>query len=190
MWYVKREMYDQAIEFFERAVAVQPGEVKWRLMVTSCYRRLGDFGKALELYKKIHEDFPENLEALQYIEAICKDFGRPHDEYTKKKEKLMRSMPQATQSAAQKPQQTVNNAPPQRSERPQRSDRPERSERPARDNSNELAKSVDELPAERPLQAPRAGGIVNRGNEQNAPRANKVDDDDDFGGTDVSSYLL
>lgn len=64
VWYVKREMYEQAIgeaplsltihhmlsltpcqEYFERAAQVQPGEVKWQLMVTSCYRRLGDFYK-------------------------------------------------------------------------------------------------------------------------------------------------
>lgn len=53
VWYVKREMYEQAIEYFERAALVQPSEVKWQLMVTSCYRRLGDFYKALELYQKV-----------------------------------------------------------------------------------------------------------------------------------------
>lgn len=53
VWYVKREMYEQAIEFFSQAAAVQPGEVKWRLMVTSCYRRLGDYFKALELYQQV-----------------------------------------------------------------------------------------------------------------------------------------
>jgi uncharacterized protein HemY len=53
VWYVKREMYDQAIEYFERAAIVQPSEVKWRLMVASCYRRLGDFHRAFELYQKV-----------------------------------------------------------------------------------------------------------------------------------------
>lgn len=53
VWYVKREMYEQAIEYFERAAQVQPSEIKWPLMVTSCYRRLGDFYKALELYQKV-----------------------------------------------------------------------------------------------------------------------------------------
>ena len=28
-------------------------QVKWQLMVTSCYRRLGDLYKALELYQKV-----------------------------------------------------------------------------------------------------------------------------------------
>ena len=98
VWYVKREMYEQAIEYFERASQVQPGEVKWQLMVTSCHRRLGDLYKALELYQKIHEDHPENVESLQYLEALCKDLGRPHDEYTRKLDKLRRAMPAQTQS--------------------------------------------------------------------------------------------
>lgn len=31
-------------------------------MVTSCYRRMGNFTKALELYEAIHKQYPENLE--------------------------------------------------------------------------------------------------------------------------------
>jgi intraflagellar transport protein 88 len=57
VWYVKREMYDDAIRYFEMASAVQPGEVKWQLMVTSCYRRLGDYSKALELYMQVRFAF-------------------------------------------------------------------------------------------------------------------------------------
>ena len=53
VWYVKREMYEQAIDYFERAALVQPSEVKWRLMVSSCYRRLGDFHRAFDLYNKV-----------------------------------------------------------------------------------------------------------------------------------------
>ena len=30
-------------------------KVKWQLMVTSCYRRLGDLYKALELYQKVRK---------------------------------------------------------------------------------------------------------------------------------------
>ncbi|KAF1327900.1 Intraflagellar transport protein 88, partial [Globisporangium splendens] len=39
VWYVKSELYEKAIQFFERASQIQSTEVKWRLMVTSCYRR-------------------------------------------------------------------------------------------------------------------------------------------------------
>jgi tetratricopeptide (TPR) repeat protein len=34
VWYVKSEMYERAIQYFERAAEIQPKEVKWRLMVT------------------------------------------------------------------------------------------------------------------------------------------------------------
>jgi intraflagellar transport protein 88 len=100
VWYVKREMYEQAIEYFNQAARVQPSEIKWQLMVTSCYRRLGDLYKALELYQKIHEEHPENIEALQYLEALCKDLGRNYEEYSKKLEKLRRNQPQPTQMAS------------------------------------------------------------------------------------------
>lgn len=62
VWYVKSEMYEKAIEFFERAAEIQPAEVKWQLMVTSCYRRMGNFEKALKLYEAIHKQYPDNLE--------------------------------------------------------------------------------------------------------------------------------
>lgn len=192
VWYVKREMYEQAIEYFERAAQVQPSEIKWPLMVTSCYRRLGDFYKALELYQKIHVAHPDNIEALQYLEALCKDLGRSHDEYTKKLEKLRRTMPQNmntqagtrmghTAAAAPVPQQ------PQRSERPQRTERTERPER------NAATRAMDEIaetdPGASPLVAPKAGGQRNAA----APAARgggRAEEEDDFGDTDVTSLLV
>lgn len=183
VWYVKREMYDQAIEFFSQASRVQPGEVKWRLMVSSCYRRLGDLQKSLELYIQIHEDFPDNIESLQYLEALCKDLGRPFDEYSKKLDKLRRSVP------VQQPTQQTAKAAPQRSERPGKQDR---SERPGQAS---IEKSMKELSAtggsthQSPLKAPNVqqsgGGRV--GLPPKKPVAN--DDEDDFADTDVGDLL-
>eukprot|EP00665_Eupelagonemidae_sp_cell47_P001054 gene1054-1397_t len=34
------------MKFFDRASQIQPGEVKWRLMVASCHRRIGAFANA------------------------------------------------------------------------------------------------------------------------------------------------
>ncbi|CAN0060394.1 unnamed protein product, partial [Ectocarpus sp. 12 AP-2014] len=34
-------------------------------MVTSCFRRMGNYQKALELYEQIHTEYPENLECKQ-----------------------------------------------------------------------------------------------------------------------------
>lgn len=43
IYYVRQEMYEAAIPFFSRASQIQPNEVKWLLMVASCYRRMGSF---------------------------------------------------------------------------------------------------------------------------------------------------
>lgn len=206
VWYVKREMYEQAIEYFERAALVQPGEVKWQLMVTSCYRRLGDFYKALELYQKIHEDHPDNIESLQYLEALAKELGRSSEEYTKKLEKLRRNQPaqmQNTNAGAMATRGAATGAVPQapvkpvaaveRDSRPgnNTSSRPERSERPA------PARQIEDFPAETapnmgrsPLTAPRAGNAGRGGGASNQRANNRNDDDDDFGDTDVSSLLV
>jgi intraflagellar transport protein 88 len=90
VWYVKSELYEKAIQFFERASQLQPNEVKWRLMVTSCHRRMGSYQKALQLYEEIHHDYPENLECLRYLVAICKDLGQRYDVYQQKLSKLER----------------------------------------------------------------------------------------------------
>ncbi|CAM9370847.1 unnamed protein product, partial [Heterosigma akashiwo] len=90
VWYVKSELYEKAIHFFERASQIQPNEVKWKLMVTSCYRRMNNLNKALELYEKIHHEYPDNLECLRYLVAICKDLGRPYDQYEGKLGRLDR----------------------------------------------------------------------------------------------------
>eukprot|EP00599_Poterioochromonas_sp_BG-1_P014444 CAMPEP_0173161308 /NCGR_PEP_ID=MMETSP1105-20130129/18511_1 /TAXON_ID=2985 /ORGANISM="Ochromonas sp., Strain BG-1" /LENGTH=828 /DNA_ID=CAMNT_0014080675 /DNA_START=41 /DNA_END=2524 /DNA_ORIENTATION=- len=186
VWYVKREMYEQAIEYFNQAAKVQPSEIKWQLMVTSCYRRLGDLYKALELYQKIHEDHPENIEALQYLEALCKDLGRNYEEYSKKLEKLRRNQPQptmttnATRAVNPAPSAPVP-APQQRSERPNA-----RSERPT-NNRPIPEEPVDILPERQPLAAPRYGGA--KGNErsnQGNNRGRGGDDEDEFGDTDVT----
>ena len=46
---------------------------------------------------KIHEEHPENMESLQYLEALCKDLGRPHEEFSRKLDKLRRASPANTQ---------------------------------------------------------------------------------------------
>lgn len=88
IWYVKSKMYEKAIHFFERAAQMQPKEVKWRLMVTSCYRRMGNYQRALELYEKVHGEHPDNAECLRYLVTICKDLGQPHDHYQAKLSRL------------------------------------------------------------------------------------------------------
>jgi intraflagellar transport protein 88 len=41
------QVYERALPYFELAAAIQPKEVKWSLMVASCYRRIGAYDQAL-----------------------------------------------------------------------------------------------------------------------------------------------
>ena len=54
-------MYKNSIHFFDRAAQVQTNEVKWRLMVTSYYQRMGDLFKDIKLYIEIHKENPNNV---------------------------------------------------------------------------------------------------------------------------------
>lgn len=74
-YFVKNEVYDKAIQFFERAAQIQPREVKWQLMVASCYRRRGEYATSKRLYEDIHRRHPENTECLRYLVHLCKDSG-------------------------------------------------------------------------------------------------------------------
>jgi intraflagellar transport protein 88 len=64
---------EAAIPFFSRASQIEPNEVKWRLMVASCYRRMGAYPAALKLYEDIHKSHPNDIECVRYLITICKD---------------------------------------------------------------------------------------------------------------------
>ncbi|XP_034057356.1 intraflagellar transport protein 88 homolog isoform X4 [Gymnodraco acuticeps] len=74
-YYIETQFCEKAIQFFERATLIQPTQVKWQLMVASCYRRSGNYQKALETYKDIHRKFPENVECLRFLVRLCTDMG-------------------------------------------------------------------------------------------------------------------
>jgi len=75
-FYVKSEMYEKAIPFFDLAAQVQPQEVKWQLMVASCYRRIGAYMEALNKYLKIHQSHPDNVECLKYLVHLHTEMGQ------------------------------------------------------------------------------------------------------------------
>ncbi|KAI3356058.1 hypothetical protein L3Q82_017320 [Scortum barcoo] len=74
-YYIETQFCEKAIQYFERATLIQPNQVKWQLMVASCYRRSGNYQKALETYKDIHRKFPENVECLRFLVRLCTDMG-------------------------------------------------------------------------------------------------------------------
>eukprot|EP00758_Cryptobia_borreli_P004316 Tbor_TRINITY_DN4305_c0_g1::TRINITY_DN4305_c0_g1_i1::g.7705::m.7705/K16474/IFT88; intraflagellar transport protein 88 len=74
-YFVHNEVYDKALQFFERASQLEPTEVKWQLMTASCHRRRGEYPQAKRLYEEVHRKNPENLECLRFLVTICKDSG-------------------------------------------------------------------------------------------------------------------
>ncbi|KAJ3070234.1 Intraflagellar transport protein 88 [Podochytrium sp. JEL0797] len=74
-YYVDCEVYEHAVQFFERASLIQPLEIRWQLMIASCFRRSGNYQQAFETYKRIHMRFPENIECLRFLVRICTDLG-------------------------------------------------------------------------------------------------------------------
>nr|XP_009921233.1 PREDICTED: intraflagellar transport protein 88 homolog isoform X1 [Haliaeetus albicilla] len=88
-YYIDTQFCEKAIEYFERAALILPTEVKWQLMVASCYRRSGNYQKALEKYKVIHRKFPENVECLRFLVRLCTDMGlKEVQEYMTKLKKV------------------------------------------------------------------------------------------------------
>jgi len=90
IYYVKQELFEAAIPFFATASQVEPGEIKWRLMVASCYRRMGAHAKALELYEDIHKKNPNDIECVRYLITICKDMNLKYEHYAAHLSKLER----------------------------------------------------------------------------------------------------
>lgn len=74
-YYIESQFSEKAAKYFERAAIIQPNEVKWQLMVASCYRRSGSYQSAFEKYKQIHSLFPEDIDCLRYLNRLCTDLG-------------------------------------------------------------------------------------------------------------------
>ena len=51
-------------------------QVKWQLMVASCYRKTGAYSEALAKYKAILSNNPDNIECLRYLVHMCTSLGR------------------------------------------------------------------------------------------------------------------
>eukprot|EP00199_Chlamydomonas_sp_CCMP681_P001067 CAMPEP_0119114344 /NCGR_PEP_ID=MMETSP1180-20130426/47219_1 /TAXON_ID=3052 ORGANISM="Chlamydomonas cf sp, Strain CCMP681" /NCGR_SAMPLE_ID=MMETSP1180 /ASSEMBLY_ACC=CAM_ASM_000741 /LENGTH=751 /DNA_ID=CAMNT_0007102849 /DNA_START=106 /DNA_END=2357 /DNA_ORIENTATION=- len=110
-YHVKNEVYEKAMPFFDLASKIQPQEVKWALMVASCYRRIGAYPQALSKYKEINITNPGNVECLRYLVHLCTELGRCDDaqKYMAELRKAERAQAaEATamtvaQSAAQRP---------------------------------------------------------------------------------------
>ncbi|XP_069395203.1 intraflagellar transport protein 88 homolog [Paralichthys olivaceus] len=98
-YHIETQSCGKAVQLFERAAVLHPAQVRWQLYVAACYRRNGDYQKALERYKHIHLLFPENVECLRFLVNLCTDMGlKEAEKYTSKLEKLKRNREQRLNS--------------------------------------------------------------------------------------------
>lgn len=106
VWHVKAGQYDKdeysdAIDYFERAAEIEPYELKWKLMVASCYRRMDKLDRALQIYKAVHKQDPDNIECLRYLCTICHDTNdKDYEEYAALFRKAERNAQIKAQEAA------------------------------------------------------------------------------------------
>lgn len=66
-YFVRIEVYNKAMAFFERAAQIQPQEVKWQMLVANCLRRLGQLPQAKRMYEEIHRRHPTHVECLRNL---------------------------------------------------------------------------------------------------------------------------
>jgi len=88
--YFKDEIYEKAIQFFELASKVQPNAYTAEIHYAKCFYKLGQYRDAIQAFKKIHNKYPDNREALTFLIATCKELGISYDEYNQKIIKLER----------------------------------------------------------------------------------------------------
>lgn len=88
IYYVDIHLYKKAAEYFKKALNIEPNNLKWSLLIAGCYRRSGNYKAALEIYKDIHERFPDNIESLRFLVKLALDLGLEEvDQYLAKLKK-------------------------------------------------------------------------------------------------------
>ena len=84
MHHAKQDSFEKAITYFERASQIQPKEVKWQLMIASCYRRMNLFNEALKVYEEIYEENQDNIDCLRGLVSIRRELGMKFNQFQEK----------------------------------------------------------------------------------------------------------
>ncbi|CAD5205686.1 unnamed protein product [Bursaphelenchus okinawaensis] len=89
-YYIDSQISESAIRYFEKASIMEPHNVEWYLLMAGCQRRAGQLQKSLELYKRTHTLFPQNVECLKFLVQLSRDLRMVEDqaEYEKKLRRL------------------------------------------------------------------------------------------------------
>ena len=81
--YFKEEMYEKAIQFFKLASKVNPNAYTAEIHYAKCYYKLGRFPESFKAFKKIHNKYPDNKEALTFLIENARQLNLPYNDYVK-----------------------------------------------------------------------------------------------------------
>lgn len=62
------------------------------IQYAKCFYKLGNYKEAFRAFKRIHNKYPDNKEALLFLIATCRDIGIGYEEYNQKLLKLEREV--------------------------------------------------------------------------------------------------
>lgn len=89
-YFIKMQAVEKAIFYYERAVLSNPQDPVIQLRIAGCYRNILMPRQYLELFKKIYEKFPENMQCLKALVYVTKSQGLTelHDKYSTEMSRL------------------------------------------------------------------------------------------------------
>ena len=86
--YFKEEMYEKAIIYFELAAKVNPNAYTAEIHYAKCYYKLSRYRESFRVFKRIHNKFPDNKEALTFLIANARELNLPYEEYMNQLNKI------------------------------------------------------------------------------------------------------
>ncbi|KAK8876465.1 Intraflagellar transport protein 88 [Tritrichomonas musculus] len=74
-YFMHNQMYDNALNFFQRASMLAPKEPRYPMMVASCYRSMDCKQEALDIYEKVVQMDPMNKQCLEHLIKLTNEMG-------------------------------------------------------------------------------------------------------------------
>lgn len=93
-YFIKMQAVEKAIFYYERAVLSNPQDPVIQLRIAGCYRNILMPRQYLELFKKIYEKFPENMQCLKALVYVTKSQGLTelHEKYSVEMSRLEKKL--------------------------------------------------------------------------------------------------
>jgi len=74
-YYLESQFPEKALNYFEKAVLIQPAEIRWHLSVVLCMNRAGSYSKSYDRLKRVNIKFPDSVECLKRLIRLSADMN-------------------------------------------------------------------------------------------------------------------